>query len=105
MLWYKNEAKGQLAQIKTGEGKTTIISMLAVMLHLQGQLCDIVTTSSDLVTQQLPVVKPFFKIFGISVGNINDKSIKKKASYVKDIIYGNVDEFIADSLRYQFSKS
>ncbi len=41
----KNENKGRLLQINTGEGKSLIVALLAAFKGLQGEKVDVVTTS------------------------------------------------------------
>ena len=37
--------KGRIGQIRTGEGKSTIVVMLAAYLALQGDFVDVITSS------------------------------------------------------------
>ena len=48
LLIKKQDDKGRLLQINTGEGKTLIIAMLAVFKFLENIKVDIVTSSTDL---------------------------------------------------------
>ena len=45
LLADKNSQKGKLLQISTGEGKSTIISIFAILLALKGNNVDIITSS------------------------------------------------------------
>lgn len=42
---------GQIGQIQTGEGKTTIVSILAALKILQGKKIDIITSNSVLAAE------------------------------------------------------
>jgi preprotein translocase subunit SecA len=48
LLFLSGEKKGKLGNISTGEGKTLIVSMLAVIMCLCGKKVDIVTSSKVL---------------------------------------------------------
>jgi preprotein translocase subunit SecA len=48
LLFLSGEEKGKLGNISTGEGKTLIVSMLAVIMCLCGKKVDIVTSSKIL---------------------------------------------------------
>jgi preprotein translocase subunit SecA len=99
--------KGRLAQINTGEGKTTIVAMLAVMKALEGNghKVDIITSSPELARPQSEEQRSFFKKFGLSVAhNCKDDDADIKERYKADIVYGTAEDFQGDILRDEFSK-
>jgi preprotein translocase subunit SecA len=55
MMLNKEQDKGRLLQIKTGEGKSTIISIVAAYLALYGAKVDVVTSSEVLAIRDAQV--------------------------------------------------
>lgn len=94
----------RLAEIKTGEGKSLIVAMLAVILVLtQKTSVDIVTSSSELAKRDAEKQKDFYALFDISVGhNIVESLEEKSIIYKNDIVYGDASNFQADILREDF---
>lgn len=98
LIMLNNEdAKGRLAQINTGEGKTTIVAMLAAVKALNGHTVDIITSSSELAKPQAEEQEEFFSKFGLSTSYVS-----KEACYEKDIVYGSSGDFQGDILRDEF---
>ncbi|WP_341757413.1 helicase-related protein [Candidatus Tisiphia endosymbiont of Ditula angustiorana] len=113
------ENKGKLCQIQTGEGKTTIVSLLAVIKRLQGEKVDIITSNNVLAAEGVAAREDFYSLFGFSVatnnpdnnhGNNEDTdngSSKKdqeepKICYRADIVYGSISNFQFDYLKDSF---
>ncbi|KXJ68548.1 hypothetical protein RP20_CCG002766 [Aedes albopictus] len=96
-----NEDHGRLAQINTGEGKSIIVAMLAVIHALKGVKVDIVTTSTELSIPEVKKQRPFFEIFGLTVDE-NSPDRDKKVVYRCDIVYGTASDFQGDVLRTEF---
>src|SRR5690606_19913795 len=61
--------KGILLQVSTGEGKSTITSMLSAIFALQGRKVDIITSSSILAERDAEERAGFFNLLGIKVGH------------------------------------
>ncbi|MDR0329936.1 MAG: hypothetical protein LBH99_04700 [Rickettsia sp.] len=99
------ENKGRLAQINTGEGKTTIVAMLAAIKALEGNTVDIITSSSELAKPQSEEQKEFFVNLGLTVAyNCKSSSVNIKESYKANIVYGSAADFQGDILRDEYSK-
>jgi tetratricopeptide (TPR) repeat protein len=98
LLMYQNP-RSTLLQIATGEGKTTIVAMLAAAKVLQGEKVDVITSSSILATDGATKKQDFYGTLGLSVG---DNALDKKSCYVKDIVYGSLDNFQYDFLKDQY---
>jgi len=62
------EEKGRIGQVSTGEGKTLIAGLLAVVQALCGKDVDIITSSTVLARQNVLDMKAFYNIFGLEVG-------------------------------------
>ncbi|CAF3445884.1 unnamed protein product, partial [Rotaria sp. Silwood2] len=105
LLFIENERKkrGRLAQIRTGEGKSIIVAMLAVYLSLESskKYVDIITTSEILAQRDTQEFASFYQMFNLTVGhNCHDPS--ENSNYNFDIIYGTVTQFAGDLLRTEF---
>ena len=98
-----NKHQGRLAQINTGEGKSTIVAMLAALQALQGHQVDVVTTSPELAVPEVKEQTPFFSMLGLSVGE-NSNHATKQAAYQKDIVYGTPGDFQGDILRQRLGQ-
>ena len=107
---FKDKNKGLIEQIYTGEGKTIIISFLAVIKALEGKKVDILTSSCVLAERDAKELKEFYNFFGLSVdyckSNIDKELSENKMEnfecYNADIIYGNTLSFQGDILRTNF---
>ncbi|CAF3062018.1 unnamed protein product [Rotaria sp. Silwood2] len=98
------KGKGRLAQINTGEGKTTIVAMLAAIKALEGHQVDIITSSPELATPQSIQQKEFYQQFNLTVSHNGNDSIDIKERYKADIVYGAAGNFQGDILRDEYSK-
>lgn len=106
LLFLNNQERGVLSQISTGEGKTTIVSMLAVIKVLQGHKVDVITSNGVLAKDGAEEKATFYGLFDISVShNIeenNDYVHGAKKCYSADIVYGDIGSFQFDYLRDSF---
>src|SRR5687767_4023007 len=87
------EGKGKLCQIATGEGKTTIVSLLAVIKSLQGEKVDIITSNPVLAEEGVKDKRDFYGAFGLSVATNNPEekySGGSKQCYSSDVLYGSI---------------
>lgn len=82
----------RIAQIKTGEGKSTLIAMLAAFYGMNSQKVDIITTARDLATRDAKKFTPFYRKLGLSVGD-NAKDDSDSNDYLPDIVYGTNFDF------------
>lgn len=103
-MLHPTKNRGRLAQINTGEGKTTIIAILGVIKALQGHSIDIITSSPELAKPQSIQQEPFFSLFGISVSHNGEDLKDIKERYKSIIVYGAADRFQGDILRDEYSK-
>ncbi|MBY0580684.1 MAG: LysM peptidoglycan-binding domain-containing protein [Rickettsiales bacterium] len=91
---------GGLAEIATGEGKSLIIAMFAVIKIKQDRQVDIVTSSNVLAIRDSTDYQKFYNTFGITVAhNIKGYQGYKEECYLADVVYGDLLNFIGDSLR------
>ncbi|KAJ3660162.1 hypothetical protein Zmor_004630 [Zophobas morio] len=104
---HNQQNAGRLCQIKTGEGKTVIVSLLAVIKCLQGHRVDVLTTNPLLAAEGVTETKRFYSVFGISVATNNkgsDGSINPSC-YTADVLYGTITNFQFDHLKDSLGES
>ncbi|WP_341760877.1 DnaJ domain-containing protein [Candidatus Tisiphia endosymbiont of Thecophora atra] len=92
--------QGKLCQIHTGEGKTTIVSLLAVIKVLQGETVDIITSNHVLAGEGVEQRENFYNAFGISVAHNNTD--ENKECYKANVLYGSIGNFQFDYLKDTF---
>lgn len=93
---------GRLMQVATGEGKTIIISCLAIIHGLLGYQVDVITSSPVRASEDAKSQAPFYQLFGLTVSDNIDRGVYlsgKKRCYEKDIVYGEVAQYQFDALR------
>ena len=96
------EGKGRLLEILTGEGKSSVIAMVAASFALLGHSVDIVTSSPVLSQRDVQEWRSFYNLLGLRVGcNIEDMS-EEEVCYECNIVYGTVGTFARDILKTEF---
>lgn len=99
----KAESRGCLAEVKTGEGKTKIVSMFAALKALQVDFVDVVSSSTILAKRDAHEMQNFYSILKLTVAdNIDGKEHDGKAArpcYSANIVYGDTNEYQWDIIR------
>jgi len=93
--------RGNIAEMKTGEGKT-LVSTLPTYLHgLMGRGVHVVTVNEYLARRDSEWMGQVHRFLGLSVGLIHhgQNSQEKREAYLCDITYGTNNEFGFDYLR------
>ncbi len=92
---------GQIAEMRTGEGKTLTATLPAYLNALPGKGVHIVTVNDYLAKRDAETNRALFEFLGMSVGvNVpNMHPQEKKEAYQADILYGTNNEFGFDYLR------
>ncbi len=92
---------GKIAEMKTGEGKTLVATLPAVLNSLAGRGVHIVTVNDYLARRDAEWMSPLYRGLGMSVGVIvNDlDDAQRRAAYGADITYGTNNEYGFDYLR------
>ena len=92
---------GNIAEMKTGEGKTLTCVLPAYLNALTGKGVHIVTVNEFLSTRDSEWMGSIFRFLGLTVGlNLRDKSPKEKQeAYNCDILYTTNNELGFDYLR------
>ena len=93
--------RGNIAEMKTGEGKTLTTVLPAYLNALSGKGVHVITTNEYLSTRNAQWMGPIYDLLVVSVGiNTRDKSPKeKKEAYNADITYTTNNELGFDYLR------
>lgn len=97
--------EGQIAEMRTGEGKTLVATLPAYLNALTGKGVHIVTVNDYLAQRDSEWMGKIFKFLGLSVGvilsgmNDYDDFERKRQAYLCDITYGTNNEFGFDYLR------
>jgi len=93
--------QGQIAEMKTGEGKTLVATLPAYLNALEGKGVHIVTVNDYLAKRDTEWMGAIYRALGLSVGTIyhDMPDTERKAAYRADITYGTNNEFGFDYLR------
>src|SRR5262245_2775711 len=117
--------QGKIAEMRTGEGKTLVAPLAAVLNSLSGRGVHVVTVNDYLARRDPQWMGPVFHFLGLSVGMIlgqqsdggaqsyvfepgyptnderlvNLKPVSRREAYAADITYGTNNEFGFDYLR------
>ena len=103
--------EGQIAEMRTGEGKTLVATLPAYLNALTGKGVHIVTVNDYLAKRDSEWMGKIFKFLGLTVGvilsgmNSYEDFPKKKQAYECDITYGTNNEFGFDYLRDNMATS
>ena len=93
--------QGRVAELKTGEGKTLMVTLPAYLNALSEKGVHIVTVNDYLAKRDSEWMGKVYRFLGLTVGvNTHDMTDEqKRAAYACDITYGTNNEFGFDYLR------
>src|SRR5256714_9616678 len=93
--------EGDIAEMKTGEGKTFVASLPLYLNSLTGEGVHLVTVNDYLAQRDAEWNRPVFERLGVTVGFIENMMpfAERRAAYECDITYGTNSEFGFDYLR------
>ncbi len=111
--------QGRIAEMKTGEGKTFVPTLAAVLNALSGKGVHVVTVNDYLARRDPQWMGPVFHFLGVSLGMItheasyvfepgyptnderliNLRPVERREAYAADVTYGTNNEFGFDYLR------
>ncbi|MGA9724317.1 MAG: preprotein translocase subunit SecA [Candidatus Binatus sp.] len=93
--------QGRIAEMKTGEGKTLVATLPAVLNALSGRGVHVVTVNDYLARRDSEWMGRIYSFLGLTVGvvvhGLTDQ--ERKVAYRADITYGQNNEFGFDYLR------
>jgi len=111
--------EGKIAEMRTGEGKTLVAPLAAILNSLTGRGVHIVTVNDYLARRDPQWMGPIYHLLGVSVGMIthdasylfepghpttderliNLRPVERREAYAADVTYGTNNEFGFDYLR------
>ena len=93
--------EGQIAEMKTGEGKTLVSTLAGYLNAIPGEGVHIVTVNDYLAKRDSEWMGQVYEFLGMEVGLIQNgtKTEARKAAYDADVTYGTNAEFGFDYLR------
>jgi preprotein translocase subunit SecA len=93
--------RGEIAEMRTGEGKTLVATLATYLNALPGTGVHVVTVNDYLARRDAEWMGQVYKFLGLTVGvivpNIGDH--ERREAYAADITYGTNNEFGFDYLR------
>ncbi|RZV34054.1 MAG: preprotein translocase subunit SecA [Sphingomonadaceae bacterium] len=93
--------RGEIAEMKTGEGKTLVATLATYLNAIEGKGVHVVTVNDYLARRDADWMGQLYNWLGLSVGvavpNMNE--MQKRDAYNADITYGTNNEFGFDYLR------
>jgi len=92
---------GNIAEMKTGEGKTLVATLPAYLNALEGKGVHVVTVNDYLAEYQSELMGRVHRFLGLEVGVIlaHMRPEERRQQYAADITYGTNNEFGFDYLR------
>ena len=93
--------EGQIAEMRTGEGKTLAAVPAVVLNALTGNGVHLVTVNDYLASRDASWMRPVYEALGLTVGVIGSMMPEedRRTAYAADITYGTNSEFGFDYLR------
>ncbi|HEY0149327.1 MAG TPA: preprotein translocase subunit SecA [Allosphingosinicella sp.] len=93
--------RGEIAEMRTGEGKTLVATLACYLNALEGKGVHVVTVNDYLARRDAEWMGQVYRFLGLSVGVIvpNLSDYQRREAYASDITYGTNNEFGFDYLR------
>jgi preprotein translocase subunit SecA len=93
--------EGNIAEMKTGEGKTLVATLPVYLNSLLGRGVHVVTVNDYLARRDAEWMGPIYHALGLSVGTIQHQldDPARRHAYAADVTYGTNNEFGFDYLR------
>ncbi|WP_375392467.1 preprotein translocase subunit SecA [uncultured Sphingomonas sp.] len=93
--------RGEIAEMRTGEGKTLVATLAVYLNALPGDGVHVITVNDYLAARDAEWMGQVYRFLGMTVGvivpNLTDE--QRRAAYAADITYGTNNEFGFDYLR------
>ncbi|MDK8601419.1 preprotein translocase subunit SecA [Trueperella bernardiae] len=98
---------GNIAEMKTGEGKTLVATLAAYLNAIPGRGVHVVTVNDYLASYQSELMGRVFRYLGMTTGCITTglSPAQRREQYACDITYGTNNEFGFDYLRDNMAMS
>ncbi len=102
---------GDIAEMKTGEGKTLVATLPVILNAMTGEGVHVVTVNDYLAKRDAMEMSRIYNFLGLSVGIVTndlENDVQRKAQYDADITYGTNNEFgfdyLRDNMRYSLDE-
>ena len=107
MLGAISLAEGNIAEMKTGEGKTLVATLPVYLNFVMENKAVIVTVNDYLARRDAEWMRPIYEFLGLKVGIVNsNQQVKEKMyAYDSDVIYATNNELGFDYLRDNMARS
>ena len=93
--------RGEIAEMRTGEGKTLVATLATYLNALPGDGVHVITVNDYLASRDADWMGRVYRFLGLTTGvivpNLSDE--ERRAAYAADITYGTNNEFGFDYLR------
>ncbi|MBS3961999.1 MAG: preprotein translocase subunit SecA [Sandarakinorhabdus sp.] len=102
--------RGEIAEMRTGEGKTLVATLATYLNALEGKGVHVVTVNDYLARRDSEWMGQLYRWLGLSVGVIvpNIHDVQRREAYAADITYGTNNEFgfdyLRDNMKYERSQ-
>src|SRR5436309_5585753 len=102
--------EGDIAEMKTGEGKTLVATLAVYLNALSGRGVHVVTVNDYLARRDSEWMGQIYKFLGLSVGVIVHglDDAERKEAYSRDITYGTNNEYgfdyLRDNMKYELAQ-
>jgi preprotein translocase subunit SecA len=93
--------EGNVAEMRTGEGKTLVATLPAYLNALSGNSVHLITVNDYLASRDAAWMGKLYDFLGLEVGVVKagQSQEEKRTAYSADIVYGTNNEFGFDYLR------
>ena len=97
---------GYVAEMATGEGKTLVATLPAVLAGWRGRGCHVITANDYLAARDADLMRAVYHFFGLSVAGITQEmpAELRQQAYRADVTYATNKEVAADFLRDRLLK-
>lgn len=101
---------GQIAEMKTGEGKTLVATLAVYLNALSGKGVHVVTVNDYLATRDAGWMGQVYEFLGLTVGCITHglDDEERHAAYACDVTYGTNNElgfdYLRDNMKFQLDQ-
>ncbi|HEV2866326.1 MAG TPA: preprotein translocase subunit SecA, partial [Allosphingosinicella sp.] len=102
--------RGEIAEMRTGEGKTLVATLAVYLNALAGKGVHVVTVNDYLARRDADWMGQIYRFLGLTVGVIvpNIPDSQRRLAYHSDITYGTNNEFgfdyLRDNMKYERSQ-
>ena len=102
--------RGEIAEMRTGEGKTLVATLAVYLNALSGNGVHVITVNDYLASRDSEWMGQVYRFLGLSVGVIipNLSDDQRRDAYAADITYGTNNEFgfdyLRDNMKYERSQ-